>query len=112
MPGFDVKYDLGDGFLKKKIDKYSKICVMVWIAAICTPAAFSVDIPGDIAEPYGQVDTADLMKVAEWWLVSVCDMLDNCFGADISGPEGPPDGIVNLHDMAVIAAHWLEGIPE
>ncbi len=96
-----------------KVSKQKKfnLTVFVGIATILliAPSASAADIPGDVAEPYGRVDAADLVKMSEWWLVSVCDMFDNCFEADISGPKGIPDGIVNLYDFSVLAAHWMEG---
>lgn len=92
------------------IKKYWKLNVILLIIAVFVPSALAADIPGDITEPYGQVDEADLMMLAEWWMVSLCNLFDNCFGADMSGPQGVPDGIVNLHDFAVLAAHWLEEV--
>ena len=85
--------------------------VVAGIAAtlLLAPPAAAAEIPGDIAEPYGKVDEADLMLMAGFWMTSICPKLDNCFGADISGPKGVPDGTVNLYDFSVLAAHWMEG---
>ena len=92
-----------------KAKSYRQFIAFVLFLCIILPAP-AAEIPGDIAEPYGQVDMADLVKLSEWWMISVCNLLDHCFGADITGPEGVPDGTVNLNDFAILAAHWMEGV--
>jgi hypothetical protein len=54
---------------------------------------------GDFDEDF-DVDTADLMKIAEYWL-------DFDLYTDIA-PVPYGDGIVNMKDFGLLAEHWLE----
>lgn len=65
-------------------------------------------LPGD-ANGDGIVDIGDVMRIADWWTIDICDLFDSCDGADMTGPAGLRDGIVDFYDFALLASHWLEG---
>jgi hypothetical protein len=59
--------------------------------------------PADL-DGSGRVDFADCAVIASFWLVTNCDILDDCRGADFE-----PDKDVDLDDLRFFVEHWLVG---
>jgi hypothetical protein len=55
----------------------------------------------------GDVNLADFVILAWYWLDSNCALSNDCDGADLE-PEASPDGDVGVKDLAVFAQNWLK----